>query len=321
MRSASSGWRNGSSASAGRPAGRMGHRTGSGPAHRRATARRPPGVPAGPDRGRDRIRARIPTREHDVTLALNPQQDAAVRHPGGPLLVLAGAGSGKTRVLTARIAHLIRERGVAPSRVFAVTFTNRAAGGMRAPAGPALRQANAMDFDDLLLFPLTLFAERPERLAYWQRRFDHVLVDEFQDTNAAQYRLVKRLASEHRNLCVVGDDDQAIYGWRGADVRHMLSFQQDFPGATLIKLEQNYRSTQVILDAANGVIAENARRLGKTLFTVTQGGEPVTLLTAADERDEAEWLAGELGRAAADGAGASQGVAGPFRTNSARRPL
>jgi DNA helicase-2/ATP-dependent DNA helicase PcrA len=360
-----------------------------------------------------------------VTLALNPQQDAAVRHPGGPLLVLAGAGSGKTRVLTARIAHLIRERGVAPSRIFAVTFTNKAAGEMRARVaallgadprglwigtfhalsarllrreaallgfgpnftiydqddsesfikrlleqrghspkanppraihaiisgaknrmllpeelgasaesplervaaeiyaalGPALRQANAMDFDDLLLLPLTLFAEHPERLAYWQRRFDHVLVDEFQDTNAAQYRLVKLLASEHRNLCVVGDDDQAIYGWRGADVRHMLSFQQDFPGATLVKLEQNYRSTQVILDAANGVIAENTRRLGKTLFTVTQGGEPVTLLTAADERDEAEWLAGELSRRAADGDVAYEAMAVLYRTNAQSRPL
>ncbi|PYO96489.1 MAG: ATP-dependent DNA helicase PcrA [Gemmatimonadetes bacterium] len=360
-----------------------------------------------------------------MTLALNPQQDAAVRHPGGPLLVLAGAGSGKTRVLTARIAHLIRERGVAPSRIFAVTFTNKAAGEMRARVaallgadprglwigtfhalsarllrreaallgfgpnftiydqddsasfikrlleqrghspkanppraihaiisgaknrmllpeelgasaesplervaaeiyaglGPALRQANAMDFDDLLLLPLTLFAEHPERLAYWQRRFDHVLVDEFQDTNAAQYRLVKLLASEHRNLCVVGDDDQAIYGWRGADVRHMLSFQQDFPGATLVKLEQNYRSTQVILDAANGIIAENTRRLGKTLFTVTQGGEPVTLLTAADERDEAEWLAGELSRRAADGDVAYEGMAVLYRTNAQSRPL
>ena len=360
-----------------------------------------------------------------MTLALNPQQDAAVRHPGGPLLVLAGAGSGKTRVLTARIAHLIRERGVAPSRIFAVTFTNKAAGEMRARVaallgadprglwigtfhslsarllrreaallgfgpnftiydqddsesfikrlleqrghspkanppraihaiisgaknrmvlpeelgasadgplervaaeiyaglGPALRQANAMDFDDLLLFPLTLFAEHPERLAYWQRRFDHVLVDEFQDTNAAQYRLVKQLAMEHRNLCVVGDDDQAIYGWRGADVRHMLSFQQDFPGTTLIKLEQNYRSTQVILDAANGIIAENARRLGKTLFTAKQGGEPVTLLTAADERDEAEWLAGELSRRAADGDAAYEGMAILYRTNAQSRPL
>ena len=360
-----------------------------------------------------------------MTVALNPQQDAAVRHPGGPLLVLAGAGSGKTRVLTARIAYLIRERGVAPSRIFAVTFTNKAAGEMRARVaallgadprglwigtfhalsarllrreaallgfgpnftiydqddsqsfikrlleqrghspkahppraihaiisgaknrmllpeelgasadgplervaaeiyaglGPALRQANAMDFDDLLLLPLTLFAEHPERLAYWQRRFDHVLVDEFQDTNAAQYRLVKQLATEHRNLCVVGDDDQAIYGWRGADVRHMLTFQQDFPGTTLIKLEQNYRSTQVILDAANGVIAENAHRLGKTLFTAQQGGEPVTLLTAADERDEAEWLAGELSRRAADGDVAYEGMAVLYRTNAQSRPL
>jgi DNA helicase-2/ATP-dependent DNA helicase PcrA len=197
----------------------------------------------------------------------------------------------------------------------------RVAAEIYAALGPALRQANAMDFDDLLLLPLTLFAEHPERLAYWQRRFDHVLVDEFQDTNAAQYRLVKLLASEHRNLCVVGDDDQAIYGWRGADVRHMLSFQQDFPGATLVKLEQNYRSTQVILDAANGVIAENTRRLGKTLFTVTQGGEPVTLLTAADERDEAEWLAGELSRRAADGDVAYEAMAVLYRTNAQSRPL
>src|SRR5438876_1645470 len=308
-----------------------------------------------------------------MTLALNPQQAAAVRHPGGPLLVLAGAGSGKTRVLTARIAYLIQERGVAPQKIFAVTFTNRAAGEMRsrvaallgadpkglwigtfhslsarllrreaahlgfgpnftiydqddsesfikrlleqrglspkanppraihavissaknrmllaeelgaqaesplervaaeiyAQLGPALRQANAMDFDDLLLHPLALFREHPERLAYWQQRFQHVLVDEFQDTNAAQYRLVKLLAAQHGNLFVVGDDDQAIYGWRGADVRHMLSFQDDCSGAagaagtTLIKLEQNYRWTQVILDAANGAMAGNARRPGK----------------------------------------------------------
>jgi len=360
-----------------------------------------------------------------MSLPLNPAQDAAVRHAGGPLLVLAGAGSGKTRVLTARIAYLIQERGVAPQKIFAVTFTNRAAGEMRsrvaallgadpkglwigtfhslsarllrreaahlefgpnftiydqddsesfikrlleqqglspkanppraihavissaknrmllaeelgaqaesplervaaqiyAVLGPALRQANAMDFDDLLLHPLALFREHPERLAYWQQRFEHVLVDEFQDTNAAQYRLVKLLAARHTNLCVVGDDDQAIYGWRGADVRHMLSFQQDFPDATLIKLEQNYRSTQVILDAANGVIAENARRLGKTLFTATPGGEPVTLLTAADERDEAEWLAGELSRRAAEADVPYEGMAILYRTNAQSRPL
>src|SRR6267142_682851 len=358
-------------------------------------------------------------------LPLNPAQREAVEHPGGPLLVLAGAGSGKTRVLTARIAHLITTLHVAPQRIFAVTFTNKAAGEMRsriaqllgsdprglwigtfhslsarllrreAPLlgfgpnftiydvddqqalirrlleqrgvspkayppralqgvisgaknrmllpeelgaqaesplarvaadifqalGPALKQANAMDFDDLLLHPLALFREHPERLAYWQDRFQHVLVDEFQDTNAAQYLLVKQLARRHGNLCVVGDDDQAIYGWRGADVRHMLAFQNDFPGTTLVKLEQNYRSTQVILDAANGVIAENAERLGKTLFTAKQGGDPVILLTAADERDEAEWLAAEFSRLAADGDIPYEGMAVLYRTNAQSRPI
>src|SRR5205807_516466 len=298
-------------------AGRVGNRPGAGAPHRRAAAWRAAAVPSGTGRRGDRVRAGVAAggrggggtgKGGRVTLPLNPGQEAAVRHPGGPLLVLAGAGSGKTRVLTARIAHLIQERGVAPARIFAVTFTNKAAGEMRARVGALLgadprglwlgtfhslsarllrREAAHLGFgsnftiDDLLLLPLTLFAEHAERLVYWQRRFDHVLVDEFQDTNAAQYRLVRQLAAQHTNLCVVGDDDQAIYGWRGADVRHMLSFQRDFPGATLIKLEQNYRSTQVILDAANGVIAENARRLGKTLFTAKQGGEPVTLLTAA----------------------------------------
>src|SRR2546430_7336198 len=163
-----------------------------------------------------------------------------------------------------------------------------------------------------LLHALQLFREHPDRLAYWQHRFDHVLVDEFQDTNSAQYRLVKLLAAPHGNLCVVGDDDQAIYGWRGADVRHMLAFQQDFPGATLIKLEQNYRSTQVILDAANGVIAGNVQRLGKTLFTAKQGGEAVTLLTAADERGQADWPAAELGRASRGDDRATLGVAFGF---------
>ncbi len=358
-------------------------------------------------------------------LSLNPAQREAVEHPGGPLLVLAGAGSGKTRVLTARIAHLITKLGVAPQRIFAVTFTNKAAGEMRAriaqllgadprglwigtfhslsarllrreapllgfgpnftiydaddsealvkrllesrqlstkaypprtvhavissaknrmlppeelgaqadtplvrvaadiyaDVGPALKQANAMDFDDLLLHPLALFRDHPERLAYWQDRFQHVLVDEFQDTNAAQYLLVKHLAKRHGNLCVVGDDDQAIYGWRGADVRHMLAFQNDFPGTKLVRLEQNYRSTQIILDAANGVIAANTTRLGKTLFTEKKGGAPVTLLAAADERDEAEWLASEYARRAADGDVAYEGMAILYRTNAQSRPL
>ena len=356
---------------------------------------------------------------------LNPAQRAAVEHGAGPLLVLAGAGSGKTRVLTTRIAHLITALRVAPQRIFAVTFTNKAAGEMRsriaqllgadprglwigtfhslsarllrreapllgfgpnftiydaddseklvkrlieqqqkplkafpphlihaiisgaknrmetperlsekaedpvtrvaadvyAAVGPALKQANAMDFDDLLLHPLTLFREHPERLAYWQDRFQHVLVDEFQDTNAAQYLLVKNLAQQHRNICVVGDDDQAIYGWRGADVRHMLAFQNDFPGTTVVKLEQNYRSTQVILDAANGVISENTGRLGKTLFSTIKSGPGITLLAAADERDEAEWLASEYMRRAAEGDLSYDEMAILYRTNSQSRPL
>jgi DNA helicase II / ATP-dependent DNA helicase PcrA len=337
--------------------------------------------------------------------------------------VLAGAGSGKTRVLTARIAYLIQDQGVAPERLFAVTFTNKAAGEMRARVaallgadprglwigtfhalsarllrreaprlgfgtnftiydqddsealtrrlleqrglspkaysprnvhwliseaknrlvtpeefagtadgalaraaadvfadlGPALQQANAMDFDDLLLHPLALFRSFPDRLQYWQRRFDHVLVDEFQDTNAAQYQLVTQLAAGHRNLCAVGDDDQAIYGWRGADVRHMLAFPRDFPDATVVKLEQNYRSTQIILDAANGVIAENAERLGKSLFTERAGGDPVTVLTAADERDEAQWLMGEFAARAAERDVPYDEMAVLYRTNAQSR--
>ncbi|HEX9704570.1 MAG TPA: UvrD-helicase domain-containing protein [Gemmatimonadales bacterium] len=359
-----------------------------------------------------------------MTLPLNDAQRSAVEHAGGPLLVLAGAGSGKTRVLTARIAHLIKERGVAAQRIFAVTFTNKAAGEMRArvatllgadPRGlwigtfhslaarllrreasllgfgpnftiydaddseallrrmleqrglalkaypprvmhalisgaknrllapedfaatadsplarvaadlylelaPLLRQANAMDFDDLLLHPLALFAKYPERLVVWQRRFEHVLVDEFQDTNVAQYRMVRLLADPHKNLCVVGDDDQAIYSWRGADVAHMLGFQRDFPDATVVRLEQNYRSTQRILDAANGVIAQNRTRLGKTLFTDKAGGESIVVLTAADERDEAEWIVTEFARLAADGDPYGS-MAVLYRTNSQSRPI
>jgi DNA helicase-2/ATP-dependent DNA helicase PcrA len=333
-----------------------------------------------------------------TALGLNPAQRAAVEHREGPLLVLAGAGSGKTRVLTARLAHLVAEQGIRPDQIFATTFTNRAAREMRhrvaallgrepdglwigtfhslsarllrreapllgftsrfsiydevdrlavlkrlleqagyspkafparavqavisgaknrlvTPAAleaaatdklarvaaemyaglqEALRRANAMDFDDLLVHPLTLFDQHPDRLETWQRRFRAVLVDEFQDTNRAQYLLVRGLARRHGNICAVGDDDQSIYSWRGADVRNMLDFQRDFPSATLVRLEENYRSTQTILDAANALIAENRERLGKTLYTVRTGGAPVTLVASADERDEAEWLVREL---------------------------
>ena len=143
---------------------------------------------------------------------------------------------------------------------------------MYAALGPALKAANAMDFDDLLLHPLTLFREHPDRLRAIRQRFSFVLVDEFQDTNRAQYELV-RLLGAHGNVCAVGDDDQSIYGWRGADVRNMQEFLKDFPGAKLVRLEENYRSTQVVLDAANGVIAENTGRIGKTLTTRRRGGE------------------------------------------------
>jgi len=356
---------------------------------------------------------------------LNPAQREAVEHVEGPLLVLAGAGSGKTRVLTARIATLIDRHGVPPDRILAVTFTNKAAGEMKerigrllerdpsglwigtfhalsarllrreaellgftrrftiydeddrvglvrrlqeqrghstrtftprgvaalisaaknrmqAPAdlaasapfdrfaqvaadvyaalGPALKAANAMDFDDLLLHPLTLFDEHPDRLEAYRRKFQFILVDEFQDTNRAQYLLVKRLGA-HGNVCAVGDDDQSIYGWRGADVRNMREFQQDFPGTKLVRLEDNYRSTQIILDAANGVIAENRGRIGKTLRTVRRGGESVTLLAAADERDEAEWIAGELARRAGAGEWSYAEMAVLYRTNSQSRAL
>ncbi len=356
--------------------------------------------------------------------SLNPPQREAVEHVHGPLLVVAGAGSGKTRVLTMRIARLIDEAGVPPSRIFAVTFTNKAAGEMKErvgrllgrdpsglwigtfhslsarllrreaealgftrqftiydeddrlslirrlmeqrghstklfppkliqslisaaknrmtgpdalasspfdrPAqvaadvyralGEALKAQNAMDFDDLMLHPLTLFRERPDRLQFYQERFAFLLVDEFQDTNSAQYQLVRKLG-RHGNVCAVGDDDQSIYGWRGADVRNMQSFLQDFSGARVVRLEDNYRSTQVVLDAANAVIEENTDRLGKTLRTMRKGGEKVTVTAAADERDEAEWIVSELRARANKGDWAWPEMAVLYRTNSQSRAL
>jgi DNA helicase-2/ATP-dependent DNA helicase PcrA len=357
--------------------------------------------------------------------SLNPAQRQAVEHVHGPLLVVAGAGSGKTRVLTMRIARLIEEVGVPPSRILAVTFTNKAAGEMKervgrllgqdpsglwigtfhslcarllrreaealgftrqftiydqddqlnlvkrlldqrshssklfpprliqaiisaaknrmttpaalaenagfdrvtqvaaeiyAALGPALKAANAMDFDDLLLHPLTLFRERPDRLDYYADRFAFVLVDEFQDTNGAQYQLVRKLGRQG-NVTAVGDDDQSIYGWRGADVKNMLDFQRDFPGTLVVRLEENYRSTRLVLDAANAVIKENTSRLGKTLRTRRPGGELLTLLAAADERDEAEWIVRELASRSAKGDWALVEMAILYRTNSQSRAL
>ncbi len=326
---------------------------------------------------------------------LNPQQRAAVEQTEGPLLVLAGAGSGKTRVLTCRVAHLI-EKGVPPWKILAITFTNKAAREMvdrvdtlageagrdawvstfhsccarilrrdieklgykrafviydeddrmtvikgvckalelddkeyppkvvRAVISDAknrmltpsewledegenfrnrklaeayqryentLRGNNALDFDDLLIKTLVLLSEHPPVLEYYQDKFDYVLVDEYQDTNAAQYQFVRLMAGRKRNLCVVGDDDQSIYGWRGADIRNILEFERDFPDCTVIKLEQNYRSTGNILDAANQVIAHNAGRKEKALWTESDTGEKVGLYHAMDERDEAAFTA------------------------------
>jgi len=356
---------------------------------------------------------------------LNPAQREAVEHVHGPMLVLAGAGSGKTRVLTSRIVNLIEQHGVPVQRIFAVTFTNKAAGEMKArvgrmlgrdPAGlwigtfhslsarllrreaellgftraftiydeddrealvrrlleskghspktftpravssvissaknrmqgpedlatsspfdrlakvaadvytalgPAMQAANAMDFDDLMLLPLRLFREHPDRLAAWRDRFAFILVDEFQDTNKAQYEMVRALGG-HGNVMVVGDDDQSIYGWRGADVKNMRQFQDDFPGTQVVKLEENYRSSQVVLDAANAVIAENRGRMGKTLVTRRRGGESITLLTAADERDEAEWVVRELMRRRQANDFEPRDMAVLYRTNSQSRAM
>ncbi|MEO8448872.1 MAG: UvrD-helicase domain-containing protein, partial [Gemmatimonadota bacterium] len=360
----------------------------------------------------------------DWLLSLNSEQREAAEHVNGPILVLAGAGSGKTRVLTTRIAHLIDQHRVSPARIFAVTFTNRAAGEMKARVGsllgrdpsglwigtfhslsarllrreaerlgfnrqftiydeddrlalikrlleqrshsvklfppkqvqslissaknrmqspeslaasapqpliqvaadiytalgPALKAQNAMDFDDLMLHPLTLFREHPDTLRYYQSRFSYVLVDEFQDTNRAQYELVRALGA-HRNVFAVGDDDQSIYGWRGAEVKNMRDFQSDFTSAKLVRLEENYRSTQIVLDAANAAISPNTGRIGKTLRTARRGGETVTVLTAADERDEAEWIARELNTRRNKGDWAASEMAVLYRTNSQSRAM
>ena len=328
-------------------------------------------------------------------MQLNPVQRQAVEHPGGPLLVLAGAGSGKTRVLTGRIAHLVQERGEAPEGILAFTFTNKAAREMKeraasllgagadlrvwlgtfhgtcvrilrrhaesigyprafviydtddqrsllrellrevgaddkrlTPAGAgarisrlknetvsaaefaktalspvdrklaevyeryerALRERAAMDFDDLLLYTVRLFDLDEGAHRYYASRFRHVLVDEYQDTNAIQFELIERLSRLHQNLMVVGDDDQSIYGWRGADVGNILSFEERYPTATVLRLVQNYRSTQTILRAANGVVRNNTARKEKELWTENDVGDPLTLHVVSDEESEGEMV-------------------------------
>ena len=331
--------------------------------------------------------------------SLNGPQREAVHHTEGPLLILAGAGSGKTRVLTHRIAYLIEEKGINPWNILAITFTNKAAGEMRervdqivgfgaesiwvstfhstcvrilrrhidrlgydtnftiydtddqktlmkdvckrlqidtkvyrernllAAISAAknelitpeeyrlqaegdfgrqkiasvyeeyekqMRANNALDFDDLLLKAVQLFQTQPEVLDYYQERFRYIMIDEYQDTNTVQFQLVSLLAAKYRNLCVVGDDDQSIYKFRGANIRNILNFEQVFEDARVIKLEQNYRSTSTILDAANAVIRNNRGRKEKTLWTDNGQGEKITFRQFDTAYDEAEYIVGDI---------------------------
>jgi len=359
----------------------------------------------------------------DLLASLNPEQQEAVLQTNGPLLILAGAGSGKTRVIAHRIAHLVSNRIAWPDRILAVTFTNKAAEEMRtrvetllgtdcrqmwistfhalcarllrregpqigltrdfviydsndqltlmkhairelgvddaslAPRlalsrishaknrmeGPealtanawsprdqqigrlyamylkALADANALDFDDLLLKTVELFEQSAQVRDRYGEKFQYLMVDEYQDTNRPQYLLVQRLAARHRNLCVVGDPDQSIYKWRGADLRNILDFEHDFPEAKIVRLERNYRSTQVILDAATAVISQNRNRKEKRLYTDRAGGAKVLYYRAGDDLDEAEFIARNAREALHDNV--ENSVAVLYRTNAQSRTL
>ena len=356
---------------------------------------------------------------------LNPAQTDAVLKTEGPLLVLAGAGSGKTRVLTTRLARLVQEHGVQPRNILAVTFTNKAAGEMRdrvarmlgdeprglwigtfhsigarmlrmapefagrtkqftiydqddaqgvikrvmerlkiphkqfSPRGihatisdaknqlvtpsefdktamdpftkavaqvypayeEALRLANATDFDDLLVLPVRLLQSDEHTLKLYQAKFHYIMVDEYQDTNRAQYQFIKLLAAGHRNICVVGDDDQSIYGWRGADIRNILDFNKDFPDAQVVRLEENYRSDPPILALANVVISANSERMGKTLRATRSGGEAVTVMRTLDDRDEADWVVTEMAAVRRKHGLQLREMAVLYRTNSQSRVM
>jgi DNA helicase-2/ATP-dependent DNA helicase PcrA len=355
---------------------------------------------------------------------LNPTQREAVAATEGPVLVMAGAGSGKTRVLTYRIAHLIRDLGVSPYEILAITFTNKAAGEMKERVGhlvggvarsmwvstfhsscvrilrqeihrlgyrgsfsiyddadstrlitmvmkdldmdtkrfpprqikgtiskaknelvdyesfaaggdgfyheqvadvyrlyqQRLVEASAVDFDDILTITVELLQAFPAVLERWQNQFRYILVDEYQDTNHAQYMLVKLLAAKRENVCVVGDSDQSIYAFRGADMRNILAFEKDYPDARLILLEQNYRSTQTILDAANAVIVNNTERQPKKLWTDEGAGERIVLFEGEDEHEEAAYIAEEIARLQDDGKRLSD-VAVFYRTNAQSRVI
>lgn len=356
--------------------------------------------------------------------SLNEAQRQAVECTQGPLLVLAGAGSGKTRVLTYRIAHMIETGVASPWEILAITFTNKAAAEMRerlgALIGPAargmwvstfhsmcvrilradaeqigftqnftiydegdakslakaimyeldldpkriplnavrskistaknelimpgeyeetardpiskaaaqvyyryqerLRAANAFDFDDLLVYAWLLLKNHKNVLEAYQERFRYLLVDEYQDTNHAQYAITQLLAAKYKNIMVVGDDDQSIYSWRGADIRNILEFEGDYPQATVVKLEQNYRSTSTILDAANAVIANNQHRKSKRLVSTGEEGAKIQVYMASDERDEGRWIAAEIEHQKGNGCGYNQ-MAVFYRTNAQSRML
>jgi len=361
----------------------------------------------------------------DLLAELNPVQRDAALATEGPVLIVAGAGSGKTRVITYRVAHLLRS-GVRPRHVLAITFTNKAADEMRqrirqlvgssvaedmwimtfhsscarilryeaehlgfgrnftiyddqdaervltgivkeidldpkrwsprsfkhaisqaknvcvdaatldsvsqtypeqvaarvyALYEQRLKEANALDFDDLLMRTVQLLESNPGVLAKWQERFRYIVIDEYQDTNHAQYRFVSLLAGKYRNLCVVGDEDQSVYAFRGATIRNILEFERDYPDAKVFKLEQNYRSTQTILDAANALIRNNLQRKDKRLFTDLGQGTKVLRYQADDEHDEAHFVASEIGRLTAQGDYEGSGIAVFYRTNAQSRVL
>jgi DNA helicase-2/ATP-dependent DNA helicase PcrA len=362
----------------------------------------------------------------DLLDRLNPQQRDAVITTDGPLLILAGAGSGKTRVLTHRIAYLIREKGVHPGCILAITFTNKAAGEMKERVFNLLHQENermwvstfhsacmrilrkdihrigydrnfviydtsdqqvlvrdcirdmnlsdrdfspkkvlaaiggakdrmlspeeflaenfdsfgseqigrvyrlyqkrlsannALDFDDIILKTIELFTLHPDVLAFYQNKFRYIMVDEYQDTNRPQYRLVHMLADMHKNLCVVGDDDQSIYGFRGADIRNILDFEKDYPNAKVIKLEQNYRSTGTILEVANSVISKNRQRKAKKLWTQKPEGARIRCMEADREADEAGFVVDEVRRLCKTQGRKLSDIAVLYRTNAQSRVL
>lgn len=363
---------------------------------------------------------------NQILEGMNPKQKEAVTHTDGPLLIMAGAGSGKTRVLTHRIAYLIEEKGLSPWNILAITFTNKAAQEMKERVtqlvknggenvwvstfhsmcvrilrrdadhigyNPAftiadpneqktlikrilkqlnydpkkynpkailgdisnaknelidekqyrseatdywssvvaecyeayqreLRQAEAMDFDDLIMQTVRLFEESPETLGFYQTKFQYIHVDEYQDTNHAQYKLVQLLGERLKNVCVVGDADQSIYGWRGADMENILNFEKDYPEAKTIFLEQNYRSTKTILQAANDVIRNNVNRRDKNLWTDNKDGEKVSIYGASNEHDEARFIVSTIQETMNNSPSVSYGdIAVLYRTNAMSRVI